>query len=89
MNPSLVLTYGNLELTKKCVESLRKQDIPVDIFIVDNGSTDETMSWIIQEGIPSIAMPTNTGFSYGVNTGLLWMFSTLREIGRASCRERV
>ena len=45
MNPTLLLTRNNLNLTKLCVESLRKQDIPTNIYIVDNGSKDGTWQW--------------------------------------------
>lgn len=46
MNPVLILTHNCLELTKKCVESIRNQDIPTDLFIFDNGSTDGTHDWL-------------------------------------------
>lgn len=74
MNPALVLTYGNLELTKQCVESLRKQDIPTSIFIADNGSKDETVSWSQEQQIPCLTLMVNTGFSHGINVGLKWVF---------------
>lgn len=74
MNPVLVLTHNCLELTKKCVESLRKQDIPTSIFIADNGSNDGTVEWTQQEQIPCLTLMTNTGFSYGINVGLQWVF---------------
>jgi len=73
-NPALVLSHNCLELTKKCVDSLRKQDIPVSIFIADNGSKDETVSYSQEQGIPCLTLLTNTGFSYGINIGLKWVF---------------
>ena len=73
-NPALVLMHDNLDLTKKCVESLRKQDIPTSIFCVDNGSSDDSVSWSQQEQIPCLTLLTNTGFSYGINVGLQWIF---------------
>jgi GT2 family glycosyltransferase len=77
MNPALVLTYGNLELTKQCVESLRKQDIPVSIFAVDNGSKDETVEWFEAQEIPCMIFQENTGFSHGINKGLDWVFRAM------------
>jgi GT2 family glycosyltransferase len=74
MNPALILTHNNLDLTKQCVESLRKQDIPVDVFVADNGSSDKTVEWTQQEQIPCLTFLTNTGFSYGINMGLKWVF---------------
>jgi GT2 family glycosyltransferase len=76
MNPALILTHGNLALTKQCVESLRKQDIPVSIFAVDNCSSDGTQKYFEDEDIPCMLMATNTGFSHGVNVGLKWMFES-------------
>ena len=33
MNPVLILTHNCLELTKKCVESVRAQDVEAYIFV--------------------------------------------------------
>ena len=46
MNPVLMLCYNNLELTKGAVQSVLAQDIPVRLFLIDNGSTDGTKEWI-------------------------------------------
>jgi GT2 family glycosyltransferase len=72
-NPALVLTHNGLDLTKRCVESLRKQDIDTSIFVVDNGSSDETVNYTQLEQIPCLTLLTNTGFSYGINIGLKWV----------------
>lgn len=74
MNPVLILTHNNLELTKRCVDSLRQQDIPTDIFIVDNGSTDGTLDWCADEHIQVVILGSNTGFSHGINVGLGLLF---------------
>ena len=76
MNPALILTHNSLALTQQCVESLRKQDIPVDLLIVDNHSTDGTLDWCAQERLQVILFPENTGFSHGINAGLDLIFST-------------
>jgi len=73
-NPALVLMHNNLSLTKLCVESLRKQDIQTSIFCVDNGSSDNSVSWTQEERLPCLTLLTNTGFSYGINIGLRWIF---------------
>jgi glycosyltransferase involved in cell wall biosynthesis len=46
MNPILLIAYNNLELTKKAVESAINQDIPITLYLVDNGSTDGTGEWV-------------------------------------------
>ena len=76
MNPALVLTHNNLSLTKQCVASLRNQDIPVQVYIVDNGSTDDTVAWAQCEGILLAASSVNSGFSRGINYGLELIFGT-------------
>ncbi len=79
MNPALILTHGNLSLTQQCVESLRKQDIPVSIYVVDNASGDETATWAASErGVTLLAAFTeNTGFSKGTNYGMDRIFGEL------------
>jgi GT2 family glycosyltransferase len=82
MNPTLLLTRNNLNLTKLCVESLRKQDIPTNIYIVDNGSKDGTWQWAEEEHILLDASPLNNGFSEGMNHGLAKIFG---ELGAEHC----
>lgn len=45
-NPVLILTRNNLEMTKRCVKSVQRQNIRRELDIVDNGSTDGTVDWI-------------------------------------------
>jgi GT2 family glycosyltransferase len=76
MNPVLILTRNNLELTKKCVDSVRAQDIPATPYVWDNSSTDGTADWIF-ENIPAHnrwSMLSNHGVSYPWNEGLGYIF---------------
>lgn len=85
MNPVLILAHNNIDLTKQCVESLRKQDIPVTIFILDNASTDSTSMWLgLEENydIRYLYFSENLGFSRGINEGMKWVFSTKDEYGK-------
>src|ERR1700679_895755 len=74
MNPVVILTHNNLELTKHCVESVRKQDIPVHIYVFDNYSTDGTQEWTRHEWEkPDFSAGwalENKGVSYGWNVSL-------------------
>jgi GT2 family glycosyltransferase len=76
VNPCLILTRNNLDLTKRCVDSVRTQDIPVDIFVVDNGSTDGTREWLYDEyvDISMFLREKNEGVSKGWNLGLDYLF---------------
>jgi GT2 family glycosyltransferase len=74
MNPVLILTRNNLDLTKRCVESVRNQDVETDLLVVDNGSEDDTDFWLREEGIGAMFLDSNKGVSYGWNIGLSYWF---------------
>lgn len=77
MNPVLILTHNNLELTKRCVGSILSQDVQTEIMIFDNGSEDGTPKWAAEqlpEGSPIGQIPHNAGVSFGWNFGLNHFF---------------
>lgn len=74
MNPVLILTHNNLELTKKCVDSVLAQDVETKVFIFDNGSTDGTQEWLPNRGLLYMLETTNTGVSNGWNISLEYLF---------------
>lgn len=74
MNPVLILTHNNLELTKRCVESIHAQDIPTLLLSVDNGSTDGTYEWLQENGANGYGLRENFGVSRGWNLGLSHFF---------------
>ncbi|WP_160670068.1 glycosyltransferase [Clostridium sp. C8-1-8] len=70
----IILTYNNLEYTKKCLESIKKYTTEIDyeIVIVDNCSTDGTKEWLKQnDHIKCIFNEVNLGFPIGCNQGIL------------------
>lgn len=71
VNPVLILSYNGLPLLKNCVDSVRKQDVPTEILIVDNHSTDGTREWITDQAVFS---DKNQGVSKGWNIGLKLLF---------------
>jgi len=74
----VVVTLGNLELNRTCLESIATRTAwpNVELVVVDNGSTDGTREWLqsIAPGFPIplrvIANPQNRGFAAAVNQGL-------------------
>jgi glycosyltransferase involved in cell wall biosynthesis len=72
----VILTFNELEYTKKCVESIRKRTPePHEIIFVDNGSKDGTIKWLkklIQEhpNFKLIENKENLGFAKGCNQGI-------------------
>lgn len=72
MNPVLLLTHNCLELTKKCVESVRNQDIETEIMLIDNASTDGTKEWFDSpdSDLDGFIWTENRGVSAGWNYGI-------------------
>src|SRR6266446_4737850 len=76
MNPVLILTRNNLELTKRAVESVAQQGIPTELLILDNGSTDGTKEWLSSQNKSGrwLRFSDNSGVSHGWNVGLRLSF---------------
>jgi cellulose synthase/poly-beta-1,6-N-acetylglucosamine synthase-like glycosyltransferase len=77
VNPVLILSYNGLPLLKKCVESVRKQDVPTHIYVFDNASQDGTRPWLeTQVGMDFgwNGSNENLGVSRGWNCGLSYLF---------------
>jgi GT2 family glycosyltransferase len=78
MNPVLVLTHNCLELTKRCVESVWRQDTETFIYFEDNNSKDGTGQWIYRncdgKKMDAAFWSENRGVSFGWNDGLKWLF---------------
>lgn len=67
----VIPSYNGLHLLTSCIESIRRHtEVPYEIIVVDNGSTDGTQEYCIQAGITFIALPTNEGFPAACNRGL-------------------
>lgn len=74
MNGILTLTRNNLALTQRAIHSFLRQDIPVVVKAIDNGSMDGTMFWLEAYGWLLDASRENAGVSAGWNRGLNWFF---------------
>lgn len=69
----ILLTYNHVELTKDCIESIRKftKKGTYELIVVDNASTDETVSYLKkQKDIKLILNKENKGFPIGCNQGI-------------------
>ena len=75
-HPVLILTHDNLALTQRAVESVRNQDIETRVYIIDNGSKDETVAWAEEHSFLLDASPLNVGVSAGWNHGLKILLAT-------------
>lgn len=73
---SVILSYNKINLTRRCVDSVRKYESDDHIILVHNGSEKSIVSEL-QQTYPHIShliLPTNGGFSYGANQGLEFAF---------------
>ncbi|WP_343655941.1 glycosyltransferase [Cupriavidus sp.] len=73
----VVLTYNNLELTRKCLASIDRctQDVRYEIVIVDNASTDGSPEYLRsfaagRDDVKLLLNTDNKGFAAGNNQGL-------------------
>ncbi len=69
----ILLTYNHLELTKDCIESIRKytKKGTYEIIVVDNASTDGTKDYLQkQKDLKVIYNEENRGFPTGCNQGI-------------------
>ncbi|WP_373229474.1 glycosyltransferase family 2 protein [Cohnella sp.] len=71
MTSIVIVTFNNLILTKRCLESIRLfTDAPYELIIIDNGSEDGTVAWLKdQPDVHLIANGTNRGFAGACNQG--------------------
>jgi len=78
-HPVLMLSHNLLHLSKKCVASILAQDVPVDLIIVDNGSSGETLDWLRDLALSHTVVlnPTNTGITAAWNQGARLLFETM------------
>jgi len=68
----IVVTYNAMKWAKKCFDSLRKSSYPVDVFVVDNGSSDGSQEYI-RRCYPEFLFRQNSkniGFGKANNIGL-------------------
>lgn len=68
----VIVTYNGLEWYDRCFGSLRKSSVPVEVIVVDNKSSDNTVSYI-KENYPEICLiesEKNLGFGKANNIGI-------------------
>lgn len=68
----VIVTYNAMQWIDKCIQSTNESEIPLDLFIIDNMSTDETVKHIKEKYsyIKLIQSKTNLGFGAANNIGL-------------------
>ncbi len=65
----VVPSWNSARLLPACLGSLREQDVPLELMVVDNGSTDGSLAYLEREGVPHLSLPENVGFARAMNLG--------------------
>lgn len=68
----VIPNYNGIKYLDDCLKSIRKQTIPVQVIVVDNGSEDGSQKHIKSRypEVKLIELGVNTGFAHGVNVGI-------------------
>lgn len=69
---TIIVTYNGMQWYNRCLGSLRDSEIPVETIVIDNASTDETVSYI-KEHFPEVCLiesKENLGFAKANNIGM-------------------
>ena len=67
----VVVVWNHADLTLTCLRALAEQnDVPMDVVVVDNASTDETTELLARlDGVTVIRNSSNLGFTIALNIG--------------------
>ncbi|MEN9907168.1 MAG: hypothetical protein RLZZ540_309 [Bacteroidota bacterium] len=68
---TIVVTYNGGKWINKCIDSIQRSNLPSDIYVIDNGSIDDTVSVLKKySGIYLFESKINLGFGQANNIGL-------------------
>lgn len=68
----IIVTFNAVKWAERCFSSLRRSSVPVEVIVVDNGSTDGTQEYIKSHfpEVEFIQSPENLGFGKANNIGI-------------------
>jgi GT2 family glycosyltransferase len=66
----VIPSWNSAELLPDCLESIRAQEGRLEVFVVDNGSTDSSVRILEGNGISHLTLPRNEGFAAAVDLGV-------------------
>ncbi|MEP7163365.1 MAG: glycosyltransferase family 2 protein [Ferruginibacter sp.] len=72
---AVIVSYNRQSLLSECINALRNQTRKLDaILVVNNGSTDNTEKWLLEQPDVFFITQKNIGSSGGFNTGISWAY---------------
>ena len=67
----IIPNYNGKKLLENCIQTLERQTCTdFKLLVVDNGSSDGSKEWLKAQGVDTIFLEENTGFSGAVNIGI-------------------
>lgn len=67
----IIPTYNGLGLLRETIASIRRHtQSPYELIVVDNGSKDGTLEYLLRYDITFVSLPGNIGFPAACNVGL-------------------
>ena len=66
----VIPSWNSVQLLPRCLDSLAAQDLPLELLVVDNGSSDGTLELLAERGVEHVSLPRNVGFAAAVNLGV-------------------
>lgn len=67
---AVVPSWNSRDLLPTLLDSLLCQEQDLELFVVDNGSTDGSLELLQERGVPHISLSRNIGFAPAVNLGV-------------------
>ena len=67
----IIVTFNGMRWIDRCIDSVRKSDVPADILVIDNGSTDGTVERLQKKSVEVRSNSANIGFGAANKIGLL------------------
>lgn len=66
----IIVTFNGMRWLDRCIDSVRKSNVPADILVIDNGSTDGSVERLQKKSVEVIANSSNLGFGAANNIGM-------------------
>jgi GT2 family glycosyltransferase len=66
----VIPSWNSIGLLPDCLRSLEREELPLELLVVDNGSDDGTPAYLEREGVAHLSLPENLGFARAINLGV-------------------